>query len=245
MKSRLSAYALIALAASPAFAATNSSVRNADSAPEPMKARSTILTVEILGGTNSLGIDASATSGSTSVQTSGTMSGASALQGFALGSTFKMTEGFGLGVDIALINKKFDKFSMGGQSSNTAGSSKILTERATVLARFYPANGFSVGIGPYASYFSSASATDENGKSESNSLNDSGLNRWDYGMTVGARGEIPLSSRVELTIDARYYYGIANLFDQSKIQSGNSSTNVTASAKTGDFQMGVGAGFLF
>lgn len=253
-RSRISVLVLSAFAASSSFAGLEVTPVSASTSTQPStmsaSSKKTILTIETIGSVNTMSIGGSISGGSQSFDMDGSASGTSLVNGVAVGGTFMTSDAFGLEANFGLVSKKFDDISvtMNGQSSSSSSdeSSKMLATRLTGMGRFYPTTGFSLGAGAYSSMFvGNIRNTDSNGVTTSQSFSDSGFNRLDYGAVIGARGEIPLSAGFELTIDARYFLGLANLYDNAKIEAEAPGLTSELSAKTRDFQFGAGVGFLF
>ncbi len=221
-----------------------------------------LMTVELVGGMNKISTHTTSivTSGSTveSQSSDGSVDGKSGAQGLAIGATMKPSERLGIEGNLAYIAKKFDSSTSDGKTdSANSGYAIFSTVRATAMARYYPVEGFSIGAGAYVSEFvGDLHGKDENGQSQSVSYAHAGYNRLDFGPAVGARGEIPLAKNIALTLDARYFYGLANLIDEQKLrdslqayyqQAGMTGFNqsISASMHTRDLQFGAGIGYRF
>ena len=261
----LSILVLSAFVTSSAFAAVTSNPNATSKATskqiseESLARKRNLLTIEMIGSSSSISLDGTTTatvgSSSVSVNGNGSLSGTSPVQGIALGFTGKPTSSFGLEGNIAYITKKFDQAEYNGKpdsDNDTDASTKISTVRAAGLARFYPSEYISFGAGMYASnYVGKVHETNRNGVEKDSSFDDTGmLNRFDYGTVFGARGEIPLSESMAFVVDARYFLGFANLYNQDKIvqeleNMGATDVRVDQSGRTRDFQFGAGIGYSF
>ena len=58
-------------------------------------------------------------------------------------------------------------------------------------------------------------------------------NKFDYGITAGAGGEFFLTPRQSLTIEARFYYGLGNIYPSSKADEFSASRSMTLSINAG------------
>jgi hypothetical protein len=262
-----SAFSLSLIFASSAFAAVSQTQMSGTSSSEATPTHTStvgkrLLTIEWIGNSSKLSIDSSAQGASASSEINGTDFG-----GIAAGITLKPSDRFGFDGNLALFNKKFDSSSttVNGQTetekSKGEESTKILTMRATALARFYIVPQVSIGAGPYVSTFiGDVQETDRNGNRSETDFGDT-IKRFDYGAAMSARGEFAVNDTLDFIVDARYFLGLANLFNLegfrnemtndfvaaglSQADARAAANSIDASAKTRDFQLGAGIALKF
>jgi hypothetical protein len=223
--------------AASSFAATDASrgtsVSHASRTSLISQARRNLVSLQILGISNRL---SESVPGETA-----SMNGTSAAAGVSLGMESMVSRRFSIETNLGVLRKKYDSTHHNGQTQDMIGdaSVKLSTVRLAVLARYHFIPAISIGAGAYGSQFVGPAILTSASGVRSNESAD-GIYREDYGLTFGARGEIPVAANLSFIADARYYWGLRNL---------NSSVNPNddpdLSIKTRDIEIAAGAGLRF
>ncbi|MGI9527186.1 MAG: porin family protein [Weeksellaceae bacterium] len=126
------------------------------------------------------------------------------------------------------------------------GTREIQTQNINVpvLAKIYVADGFNLQVGPQVSFNTGNKVEDDvkilgvNGKNDFE-FDDDALSSVNFGAVVGAGYKMAEG----LTIDARYNFGLTNVFDDKNTSLTNMDISSDNDFKDGVFSIGLGYSF--